>query len=146
MKGIAEPVAVHLLTDRSAAQPITDLPPDVTMADVTIASSPRLTERATPLAMVERSAEATLLETAISAATHQIQVALVSGEPGVGKSTLVHQQVALYAACTIVVPCWSVRRERRRPLSANRGGASPSGRLSTDASPRQSCVVRHGVC
>lgn len=89
MKGIADPMMVRLLTDREHRRP---LPPSVsTRRRWHIPSTPWLTERAAPRRMVGRQQELSQLDRLAAASEERIHLALIDGEPGIGKSSLLHR-------------------------------------------------------
>lgn len=95
MKGIAEAMDVCLLTDPTRPQPVPGASDGRTRWS--IASTPWLTERSTPRRMVGRSAEQLELHQLGSKSDERVQLALVNGEPGIGKSTLLHSCGARFA-------------------------------------------------
>lgn len=96
MKGIAEPLEVCLITDPARLEPI----PTSRSASSTwgIPSTPWLTERSAPRLMVGREEEQSRLENLGVASVERTQLALIDGEAGIGKSTLLHSCGAHFAA------------------------------------------------
>lgn len=95
MKGIATPMEVRLLTRSDSALP---LPQSSTQSGRWgIPSTPWLSERATPRMMVGRDDELHTLEALGAASDDRIQLVLVDGEPGIGKTTLLHRYGASLA-------------------------------------------------
>lgn len=88
MKGIAAPMDVRLVTRRGHALPFPRSSGRSSRWE--IPSTPWLTERSTPRLMVGREAEQRQLARLGAASGERIQLALVDGEPGIGKSTLLH--------------------------------------------------------
>ncbi len=94
MKGIASPMDVRLLTGPNYPHP---LPRSSSQSDRwDIPSTPWLSERATPRLMVGRNSEQLRLEHLGKASDERIHLALVEGEPGIGKSTLLHRCGAVF--------------------------------------------------
>ncbi len=98
MKGVAEPVQVNLLSDSSRAAPTPEDQLASSGAEQAMPSSPWLRERPLPAVCVDRVAERSRLEASLIASEHQIQMVLLGGEPGAGKSTLIHQVATAHAA------------------------------------------------
>lgn len=95
MKGIAEPMEVNLIT-RSGRPPSVQNP-TAESAVWDIPSTPWLSERSAPRLIVGRDADQERLERLGAASDERLQVAFVDGEPGIGKSTLLHQCGATFA-------------------------------------------------
>lgn len=95
MKGIAEPMEVRLLTRVGRSQPLPTASAGSSKWE--IPSTPWLTERSTPRKMVGRDADLLRLEALGAASDERVQLAFIDGEPGIGKSTLLHHCGAHFA-------------------------------------------------
>ena len=91
LKGIAAPVEVRLLTRPGYPHPL----PHSDAWD--IASTPWLTERSAPRLMVGRGRAQRTLKQLVARSDERMQLLLVDGEPGIGKTTLLHHCGALLA-------------------------------------------------
>lgn len=95
MKGIAEPMEVRLITRSGRAPSIPS--PSTGSSRWSIPSTPWLSERSAPRLIVGRDADQQRLEQLGATSDERVQVAFVDGEPGIGKSTLLHHCGAQFA-------------------------------------------------
>lgn len=88
MKGIAEPLAVNLITDAARSRPLPAVRSE--RGRWRVPSTPWLAEQRAPQLLVGRAKEETALERIAERSDGRTQLALIEGEPGIGKSTLLH--------------------------------------------------------
>ncbi len=94
LKGLVEPVNINLIVPVTEA---TAAPSDDVGAAWSIPPTAWLAERNLPPVFIERQRETGEIERLASESTARVQLALVSGEPGIGKSTLLHQTASTLA-------------------------------------------------
>ncbi len=95
LKGLVEPVNINLVVSAAEESPEPSVDAESSWS---IPSTAWLAERDLPPVFIERQRETVEIERLASESDGRVQLALVSGEPGIGKSTLLHQTASTLAA------------------------------------------------